>query len=69
VVAAQQRRADELFQPPDLLAEGRLGDEQLFRSAGEGARVGDGHEVPQVPQLKTLRCLCVRPGQPDRFCL
>ena len=41
----------------------------LFRGAGEGARVGDGHEVPQVPQLQTLRCLRVRPGQPDRFCL
>ena len=67
--AVQQRRAEDLFQPPDLLAEGRLGDEQPFRGAGEGARIGDRYEVPQVPQFKTLRRLCVRPGQPDRFCL
>jgi hypothetical protein len=65
--AVQQRCADELFQPPDLLAEGRLGDEQPFRGAGEGARVGDRDEVPQVPQFKTLWRLCVRPGKPDRF--
>ena len=65
--AVQQRRADELFQPPDLLAEGRLGDEQPLRGAGEGARLGDRDEIPQVPQLKTLWRLCVRPGKPDRF--
>jgi hypothetical protein len=47
--ALQQRRADDLFQPPDLLAQGRLGDEHLFYGAGEGARVGDRGEVPQVP--------------------
>jgi hypothetical protein len=67
--ADQQGRADELFQPPDLLAEGRLGDEHLFCGPGEGARLGDGHEIPQVPQLQSLRHLCVRPGQPNRFCL
>ncbi len=36
----------------------------------EGARVGDRDQVPQVPQVaqfKTLRCLRVRPGQPNRF--
>ena len=65
--AVQQRRADDLFQPPDLLAEGRLGDEQPFRGAGEGARVGDCDEIPQVPQFETLRRLCVRRGKPDRF--
>jgi hypothetical protein len=38
-----------VFQPPDLLAEGRLGDEHLFCGAGEGASVGDRGEVPQAP--------------------
>jgi hypothetical protein len=33
VAAAPQRRADDLLQPPDLLAEGRLGDEQRLRGA------------------------------------
>jgi hypothetical protein len=65
--AVQQRGADHLFQPLDLLAEGRLGDEQALRGVREGARVGDGDEVPQVPQFKTLRRLCIRPGQPNRF--
>jgi transposase InsO family protein len=65
--AAQQRRAEDLFQPPDLLAEARLGDEQPFRGAGEGARLGDRDEIPQMPQLQTLRCLYVRRGQPDRL--
>jgi hypothetical protein len=58
--AVQQPGAEDLFQLPDLLAEGWLGDEQPLRGAGEGARVGDGREVPQVPQLKTLRRLCPR---------
>jgi hypothetical protein len=49
------------------LAEGRLGDEHLFRGAGEGARVGDRCEIPQMPQLKTLRRASVRPGKPNRF--
>jgi len=47
--AVQQRGADDLFQPLDLLAEGGLGDEQSLRGAGEGARVGDRGQVPQVP--------------------
>ena len=66
-VAVQQPGADELFQPPDLLAERGLGDEQPLRGAGEGARLGDRDEVPQMPQLKTLRRLCACRGQPDRF--
>jgi hypothetical protein len=63
----QQSGAEDLFQPPDLLAESGLGDEQPFRGVGEGARVGDRGEVPQVPQFKTLRRSCVRPGEPSRF--
>jgi pimeloyl-ACP methyl ester carboxylesterase len=33
---------------------------QPLRGAREGARVGDGDEVPQVPQLKTPRRLSIR---------
>jgi hypothetical protein len=47
--ALQQRGADDLFQPPDLLAQGGLGDEYLLRGAGEAARVGERYEVPQMP--------------------
>jgi hypothetical protein len=53
--AVQQGGAGDLFQPMDLLAEVRLGDEQPLRSAGEGACVRYRGEVPQVPQLNTLR--------------
>jgi len=68
--AVQQWGADDLFQPVDLLAEGRLGDEQPLRGAGEGACVGDCDEVPQVPQLNTLRRLrACRRGPWHRFCL
>ena len=65
--AVQQRRADDLFQPPDLLAERRLGDEQPLCGVGEGARLGDRDEIPQMPQFKALWRLGVRPGKPDRF--
>ena len=34
--------------------------------AGRG-RLGDGREVPQVPQFKTLRRTAVSPGKPNRF--
>ncbi|HEX9353477.1 MAG TPA: hypothetical protein VF933_06635, partial [Streptosporangiaceae bacterium] len=37
------------------------------RGPGEGARVGDRGEIPQVPQLQALRGLCARRGQPNRF--
>jgi hypothetical protein len=58
--ALQQRRADDLFQPPDLLAQGGLGDEHLLRRPGEAARVDERREVPQMPQFKTLRRRCIR---------
>jgi hypothetical protein len=67
--AVQQPGADDLFQPMDLLAEGRLGDEQPLGGAGEGACVGDRDEVPQVPQLNTLRRLRARRRGPwHRLC-
>jgi hypothetical protein len=45
----QQRRADDVFQPPDLLAQGRLGDKHPLRGPGEAPRVGERHEVPEMP--------------------
>ena len=51
--AGQQRRADELFQLPDLLAEGRLGDEQLLRGTGEG--------TAPATAAKYRRCRSSRP--------
>lgn len=44
-----------MFQPQDLLAEGWLGDEQALCRVREGTRLSDRREVPQVPELKTLR--------------
>ena len=64
--AVQQRRADDLFQPPDLLAQGWLGDEHPLRGVSEAACIGDRGEVTQVAQLDCLRRPC-RPGPPDRL--
>ena len=47
--ALQQRGADDFFQPPDLLAQGGLGDEHPLRGVREAARVSEGYEVTQVP--------------------
>ena len=63
--AVQQLRADELLQPPDLLAQGRLGDEHTLRGVRETTRLGHRHEVPQMPQLNSLR----RPGHLRQRCL
>jgi hypothetical protein len=60
----QQLRADELLQPPDLLAQGRLGDEHPLRGVRETTRLGHRHEVPQMPQLNSLR----RPGHLRQRC-
>lgn len=56
----QQLRADDLFESPDLLAQGRLGDEHLLRGVGETARVGERYEVTQMPQLNCQRGPCYR---------
>ena len=50
--ALQQRRADDFFQPPDLLAQGRLGDEHPLRGVREA---GERHEIPQMPQSGSRR--------------
>jgi DNA-binding CsgD family transcriptional regulator/tetratricopeptide (TPR) repeat protein len=47
----QQRGADHFLEAADLLAQCRLGDVHLFRRLSERAGVGDGDEVPQVPEL------------------
>jgi hypothetical protein len=65
----QQRSADDLFQPPDLLAQGGLGDEHPLGGVRKAARVGQSYEVTQVPQLNTGRHSAVHPGQEIRSCL
>jgi hypothetical protein len=47
--ALKQRRAHDLLQPSDLLAQGRLGNEDLLGGAGKAARIGQRHEVAQMP--------------------
>jgi predicted metal-dependent enzyme (double-stranded beta helix superfamily) len=41
----------------DLAPERRLRDAQPSGGAGEGARLGDGHEVPEVTELHSGSCL------------
>jgi hypothetical protein len=57
VAAVQQRRAHDLFQAPDLLAQGGLGDEDPLCGVREAARIGDRYEVAQMPWFKALRRL------------
>ena len=47
--ALQQGRADHFLEPPDLLAQRGLGDENLLGGLGEGAGVGDRYQVAQMP--------------------
>jgi hypothetical protein len=47
--AVQQGRADHFLEPPDLLAQRGLGDENLLRGLGESAGVGDRYQIPQMP--------------------
>ena len=49
--AHQQRLADLVFQPRHLLAQRRLGDEQLPRCLGQAAALDDLHEVLQLPHV------------------
>jgi len=44
-VALEQRDTQLVFEPPDLLAEGWLGDVQSLRSAAEVELLGRGDEV------------------------
>ena len=43
----KQRDTNFLFQLPDLLTQGRLGDPQHFRRTREMALSGDGQEIAQ----------------------
>jgi hypothetical protein len=47
----KQRNTNFLFQLPDLLTQGRLGDPQHFRRTREMALSDDGQEIAQVPQF------------------
>ncbi|MNQ81647.1 hypothetical protein D3C85_966780 [compost metagenome] len=51
VGAFQQARADFLFQRLDLLAQGRLGNTQLFGRPAEVQLLGHGNEIAQVSQF------------------
>ena len=66
--AVQQRRADDLLQAPDLLAQRRLGDVHPLRRMGEGARVGNRHEVAQMPEFHAGRGRATGARQRDRPC-
>ena len=50
--ALKQWRAHDLLQPPDLLAQRGLGDEDPLRGMGEAACLSQGHEIPQMPQFE-----------------
>jgi hypothetical protein len=56
--ALQQGRAHDLLEPPDLLAQRRLGNEDLLGGASEVARIGQRHEIAQMPQFKRPRGPC-----------
>jgi hypothetical protein len=45
------------LQVVDLPPQRRLSDAQSGGSSGEGARLGDGHEVTEVAELHSVRCL------------
>ena len=66
--AVQQLGADDLFQPPDLLAERGLRDVHPLRRMGEGARVGNRHEVAQMPEFHAGRGRATGARQRDRPC-
>ncbi len=57
--AVQQRLADIVFQPLDLLADGGLGAVDAFAGAGEAAGIDHGHETAQQLQVEH--------GSPIRF--
>jgi len=52
--AGQERHSELRLEPPDLLAERRLGDVQPLGGAPEVEFLGDGHEVPHEPQIKLI---------------
>jgi hypothetical protein len=54
----EQPHAQLLLQVSDLPGEGRLGPVQAAGGERDAARVGDGHEVPEVPELhRSTLCL------------
>ena len=50
-VAPEQLGAQRRFQAPDLLAEGRLGQVQTLRGAGEVQLLCHSHEIPQIAEM------------------
>jgi hypothetical protein len=53
----QELHADDLLQPPDLLAQRRLGHEDPLRGLGEAARIGERDKVAKMPQLDAMGVL------------
>ena len=49
--AIEQLDADGALEPPDLLAQRGLCGSNPCRRARETKLLGDGHEVPQMPEL------------------
>ncbi len=56
----QQPGADSVFELPDLGAENLLCDVHSLRGCGKTRFLGNGDEVPQVPQLDVHRGRCYR---------
>jgi hypothetical protein len=63
-LAVEQRSADHLLQPTDLLAQRWLRDEHRLRRMGERASIGDCHQIPQMPQLDAMMGVGRRSGKP-----
>ena len=60
-VAVQQRLADIVFQPLDLLADGRLRAVDAFAGAGEAAGIDDGNETAQELQIEHANAPFINP--------
>jgi hypothetical protein len=52
--SGQQADTELLLEPPDLVAERRLGDVQPCRRSSEMKLLGDGHEVLDEPEVKAF---------------
>jgi hypothetical protein len=52
--SGQQADTELLLEPPDLVAERRLGDVQPGRRSSEMELLGDGHEVLDEPEVQAF---------------
>lgn len=63
-MAAKQRPADVVFEPPDMPADRRLGQVQLSRGLGKAKGAGRGLKAAQIIQRRKI--LHVGKPQQDR---